>query len=491
MITDDMALVREYAARRSDQAFETLVARYVNLVFSTALRQTRDPHLAEDITQAVFIILAQKAGSLGARTILPAWLHRTAVFAAADALKSQRRRAQREQEAHMQSEIQSAEPDLEWHRISPQLDAALIQLGETDRQAVLLHFFQKKTYAEVGGALGLSEESARKHTSRALEKLRKILSRQGVHSTTTILAGAMTANSVQMAPALLAKSVAAVALMKGATASASTLTLVQGALKIMNWMKMKTAIAIGIAAATTILVASVVATEYPASPAADPLNQGLVLHYTFDHNEAGGRITDTSGAGNHGKASGVRWVAEGKQGGAYEFAKDGDEIVVPNKKSLNPDYFTLSAWIKTKTGDHYWRRIFDKSYTKQFALSIAGDWQGRTNYGQPCLEMGPGEHTLMAANRVDDGQWHHLAATFDGHVELLYVDGKYQIKRRWDLSGRDGASNFNLVIGCNRSNLDPKEDDLGVSFRGLIAAPMMWNRALSPEEVAALYQSQQ
>jgi hypothetical protein len=92
---------------------------------------------------------------------------------------------------------------------------------------------------------------------------------------------------------------------------------------------------------------------------------------------------------------------------------------------------------------------------------------------------------------VDDGQWHHLAATFDGHVELLYVDGKYQIKRRWDLSGRDGASNFNLVIGCNRSNLDPKEDDLGVSFRGLIAAPMMWNRALSPEEVAALYQSQQ
>jgi DNA-directed RNA polymerase specialized sigma24 family protein len=96
MMTDDMDLVREYAARQSEPAFETLVARHVNLVYSSALRQTRDPHLAEEITQAVFIILARKAGSLGAHTILPAWLHRTAVFAAADALKIQRRRAQRE-----------------------------------------------------------------------------------------------------------------------------------------------------------------------------------------------------------------------------------------------------------------------------------------------------------------------------------------------------------------------------------------------------------
>src|ERR1035437_5729192 len=259
MMTDDMDLVREYAARQSEQAFETLVARYVNLVYSTALRQTRDPHLAEEITQAVFIILARKAGSLGARTILSAWLHRTAVFAAADALKSQRRRAQREQEAHMQSELQSTETDPAWERISPLLDEALIQLGETDRQAVVLHFLQKKTFAEVGGSLGLSEDSARKRTSRALEKLRKIFSKRGVHSTTTILAGAISTCSVQAAPAALAKSVTALALAKGATASASTLTLIKGALKIMAWTKAKTVAAVGIAAllaagTTTVVV---------------------------------------------------------------------------------------------------------------------------------------------------------------------------------------------------------------------------------------------
>ena len=262
-MTDDMDLVREYAAQKSEQAFETLVGRYVNLVYSTALRQTRDPHLAEEITQAVFIILARKAGSLGTHTILPAWLHRAAVFAAADALKSQRRRAQREQEAHMQSEIQSTETDPAWELISPLLDQALIQLGETDRQAVLLHFFQKKTFAEVGGSLGLSEDSARKRTSRALEKLRKIFSKNGVHSTTTILASAISTCSVHAAPAALAKSVTTLALVKGATASTSTLTLIKGALKIMAWTKAKTAIVTGAAVILAVgMATSIIAVQH-------------------------------------------------------------------------------------------------------------------------------------------------------------------------------------------------------------------------------------
>jgi DNA-directed RNA polymerase specialized sigma24 family protein len=93
MMTDDMELVREYADRRSETAFETLVARYVNLVYSSALRQVGDPNLAEEATQAVFVILARKAGVLGPKTILPSWLHRAACFVAADAVKARRRRA--------------------------------------------------------------------------------------------------------------------------------------------------------------------------------------------------------------------------------------------------------------------------------------------------------------------------------------------------------------------------------------------------------------
>src|SRR3954447_23649680 len=103
MTTDDMELVRQYVDGHSEEAFATLVNRHVNLVYSVALRQFRDPHLAQEVTHVAFIILARKAASLGPRTVLSAWLCRTAQFAAADVLKSQRRRQPREQEMHMQS----------------------------------------------------------------------------------------------------------------------------------------------------------------------------------------------------------------------------------------------------------------------------------------------------------------------------------------------------------------------------------------------------
>src|SRR5271157_4519627 len=103
MMNDDMALLREFAESQSERAFETLVARRIHLVHSAALRQVRDPHLAEEITQAVFVILARKAGSLGEKTILSGWLCRTARYASANALTIQHRRQRREQEAYMQN----------------------------------------------------------------------------------------------------------------------------------------------------------------------------------------------------------------------------------------------------------------------------------------------------------------------------------------------------------------------------------------------------
>lgn len=142
----------------------------------------------------------------------------------------------------MQTELQSIAPDPLWEQLSPLLDEALATLGETDRQAVLLRFFENKSLAEVGNTLGTGEDTARKRVSRALEKLRKFFSKRGVASTTTIIAGAISANSVQAAPAAVAKSVTAVAIAKGVAASGSTLTLSKGALKLMAWTKAKTAV---------------------------------------------------------------------------------------------------------------------------------------------------------------------------------------------------------------------------------------------------------
>jgi RNA polymerase sigma factor (sigma-70 family) len=266
---DDMALLREYAARNSEAAFETLVSRRVAFVYSAALRQVRDPHLAGEITQVVFILLAQKAGRISEKTILIGWLFKTTRFVALAQMRADAKRRQREEEVFMQSEIQQAVPDPLWERMSPLLDEALATLGKTDRQAVLLRFFENKTLAEIGNSLGTGEDTARKRVSRALEKLHRYFSKHGVSSTTAIIAGAISANSLQAAPAMLAKTITGVATAKGAAAGGSTLTLIKGALKIMAWTKAKTAIVVGAAViltagTTAVIVKKIGADRTPA-----------------------------------------------------------------------------------------------------------------------------------------------------------------------------------------------------------------------------------
>src|ERR1017187_9414284 len=215
MPNDDLTLLREYARCNSEDAFAALVSRHIALVYSVALRQVGDPHLAEEITQAVFIILARKADSLGPKTILPGWLCRTARYASANALTIQRRRQRREQEAHMQSQLDPKQTDLSrgseaeaetWRQIAPLLDGAMEQLGQKDHDAVVLRFFENRNFKDVGAALGASEDAAKMRVNRALEKLHRFFSKRGISSTTAIIAGAVSANSVQAAPVALAKS---------------------------------------------------------------------------------------------------------------------------------------------------------------------------------------------------------------------------------------------------------------------------------------------
>src|ERR1017187_9926464 len=184
---DDIALLREFAATESEAAFAALVERHVNLVYSTALRRVGGAHTAQEITQAVFIILARKAKSLGAKTILAGWLHQTARLTAANFVKGEIRRQNREQEAYMQSTLTEPDPAV-WKQIAPFLDEAMGRLGETDRNAILLRFFENKTAQEVGAALKLNEAAAHKRISRALEKLRKTFRQRGVTLTATVLA---------------------------------------------------------------------------------------------------------------------------------------------------------------------------------------------------------------------------------------------------------------------------------------------------------------
>jgi RNA polymerase sigma factor (sigma-70 family) len=255
---DDMALLREYATRQSEAAFEALVARHVNLVYSAALRQGRDPQLAQEITQAVFIALARKAARLRPKTFLIGWLFKATRYAASVERRAASRRQRHEQEAFMQSSLLNPETPDEtlWQNVAPLLDEALENLNETDRRAVLLRFFEQQSLAQIGAALALNEEAARKRVARALEKLRKFFLKRGVTLTAVTLGTAMTANSVHAAPAGLTISAAAAA--KGSAVAASTLTLAKGALKIMAWTKMSTTLAVVAAVVLTTTVSVVV-----------------------------------------------------------------------------------------------------------------------------------------------------------------------------------------------------------------------------------------
>ncbi len=257
----DAILLEQFARNQSEEAFAELVKRHISLVYSVAFRKTGNPQQAEDITQAVFIILARKADSLGRKTVLPGWLYHTARLAAANANRAEMRRIRHEQEAFMQSTENEAAPDAFWRELSPMLEDAMAGLGANDRDTLVLRYFQNLRLAEVGAALGITEGVAQRRVSRALEKLRRLFARRGLHSTTTIIAGALSSNSLQAAPPALAQSVTAGALAKGAAASTSTLTLVKGALKIMAWTKAKTAIAIGIGIIAATGTATVVVGE--------------------------------------------------------------------------------------------------------------------------------------------------------------------------------------------------------------------------------------
>ncbi|HSY42328.1 MAG TPA: sigma-70 family RNA polymerase sigma factor, partial [Candidatus Acidoferrum sp.] len=249
----DQQLLRDYADRQSEAAFAELVRRHIDLVYSAALRMVCDSHLAQDVTQGVFVALAQNARQLTEHPVLSGWLHRTARNLAANTVRSETRRRTREQEAVAMNLLNETEND--WETISLYLDDALCHLDEADRDALMLRYFEGKSAREMADILGLREEAAQKRVSRAVERLQEIFSKKRVAVGAGGLAALISANAVQSAPVGLAASVTAAVALAGTTVQTSTIIAATKTIAMTTLQKSIIVGALAMAAGTGIYAA--------------------------------------------------------------------------------------------------------------------------------------------------------------------------------------------------------------------------------------------
>jgi len=260
---DDRQLLEEYAQSGREEPFRQLVERHINLVYSSALRQTRNPDLAEDVTQVVFLLMAQRAKKLSSAVVLSGWLYKAARYTVLDMMKMQHRRRQHELRAAKLADAPAPQPQ-PWEELRPVLDSAMARLDETSRNAILLRFFEGRSVKETGQVLAMSENAAAKRIGRALAKLRGYLGKEGVALPTGILAGLISANAVESAPVQLAAAVCteAMAALGAGYAAAGSLALAEATASTMFWANLKTLVL------TPLIVLGVIATAIVVKPMA-------------------------------------------------------------------------------------------------------------------------------------------------------------------------------------------------------------------------------
>jgi RNA polymerase sigma factor (sigma-70 family) len=232
---NDWQLVSAYV-HGDEGAFADLVAKYFRMVYTIAVRQVGDLHLAEEVAQSVFIILSRKAGRLSSSVSVCGWLVQTTRFVSRDAVKMRQRRQQNEQEFASSLERSSA-PAINQSAIEAMLDEALLALPAAEQAGVMAHFFEGRNFKEIGEMLAISEDGAQKRVSRSLAKLRTFLTRRGAKVPMTALAGLLTAQFAREASAQTLSSAiqAAQSAVQGKLTGGNALALANHAARVLRW----------------------------------------------------------------------------------------------------------------------------------------------------------------------------------------------------------------------------------------------------------------
>ncbi|MCC6232452.1 MAG: sigma-70 family RNA polymerase sigma factor [Verrucomicrobiales bacterium] len=203
MEPNDPELLRRYVRNQDEDAFSLLVRRHIDLVYATAVRSLGGSNAASDVTQEVFLSLARKAAWLGAEGSLAGWLHRAAVLAARQRVRTEARRMRRDHVAALAHAMDSLEP--ESLPLNQDLDEALLELNDGDRRILVLRFLEQRSLREVGACLRIGEDAAQKRVAKALANLSHRLARRGYAAATAAgLAGSIQAAVIPAPPGLAA-----------------------------------------------------------------------------------------------------------------------------------------------------------------------------------------------------------------------------------------------------------------------------------------------
>ena len=274
----DGDLLRHYAETASEPAFAELVRRHGGLVYGAAVRQV-GASMADEVTQAVFLLLMRKAATLSPQVILAAWLHKATRYTAANARRAARRRERHERKAGQMNYhrtrgttqgVAAGRNASPWEDVAPLLDEAIGRLRPRDRDAVVLRFLERRSLAEVGAALGVSEHAAQMRVSRALEKLRTTFGRRGVVLPAVVLVVLIETHAVHAAPPALAKTLTPVALKAASAGRVAGLARRTG--RGLNLEHARLAAPVGVAVAIWLVggacLVQIVSDHWPARPAA-------------------------------------------------------------------------------------------------------------------------------------------------------------------------------------------------------------------------------
>jgi RNA polymerase sigma factor (sigma-70 family) len=253
----DFELLRGYFDRGSEDAFRELVERHLPMVRGVALRILNNSEMADDVAQAVFIILSRNGRTLSKETIIGGWLYKTARFVSLEALRKEQR-SKRNRECLTDMNTESI-----WNQISPLLDEAVSHLSSTDRNAVVLRYLEEKSFQQVAGELGTSEAAAKMRVGRALEKLRSLLGKKGVLVPAALLATALENHA--SSPAGIAVSAKITQTIASATARPEATTLAEAGLKVLAWQKLRSGL-VSVGVGAVLLGGAWLATHLRAHP---------------------------------------------------------------------------------------------------------------------------------------------------------------------------------------------------------------------------------